>query len=164
MSQNARNFNLRYQKVIFGDNSTSGSVYVNFGLINEVKLTAKPINVGRDSFGRTVTGGYDVKGEFNIMAQDNDILRELFDAASVQGASSLKFYGIGGDVTLNNVLLSLDLEVNMDGKPSKIKASFDRYFTALEMQAAFLTTVTSTLPPVDVFSETDTSSIYETVQ
>lgn len=140
MAQDRHQFRLRYQRVKLGT--------FDFGLVNEVKITAKGVELGRDSYGRTVVGGFDVKGEFNVMASDNATARALVDIVKDSGSQTLLFEGVGGDIGIPSVLLNLELEVAMDGKPSKLKAIFDRYMTADELYAAFLATETTGTPPV----------------
>ncbi len=137
MAQNITNFKLRFQKVTFGVNNP-----LDFGLVNEVKLKAKHLELGKDSYGRTVIGGVELSAEFNVMASDNVMLASLADEARSRGSDTLKFTGVGGDIEIPSVMLKLDIELDMNGKPSKIKVSFDRYLDADEFYSIFKSTET----------------------
>jgi len=132
MAETIKSFFLRYAKAKFGT--------LEFGLINEVKFTIKPLDLGKDSYGRTVVAGYDVKGEFQIMSADNYSLRAILDSAATLGTNTLEFNGVGGKISVPSVLLIIDWEVNLAGKASALKCSFDRYFVAEELQALFSAT------------------------
>jgi hypothetical protein len=144
MADIIRNFELRFAKVKFGNYS--------FGLVSDVKFSAKPIELGRDSFGRTVIGGYDVKGEFNIIASDNTTLRSLATMVATMGANILEFDSMQGKIILENVLIKPEMEVDLAGKPSSIKVTFDRYLRLLEFINVFSVVLPENEilpPPVD---------------
>ncbi len=143
MAQYTNDITLRYQTVQF-----SGSQSVSFGLVNEVKLSVKGVELGKDSFGRTVNGGFEVKGEFNVMQSDNDMLQTLYSAAANAGTGTLLFQGVGGDISIPDVIMNLDLAIAMDGTQSKLKVFFDRYMTAGELFNTLLTTETVSLPSI----------------
>jgi len=120
----------------------------NFGLVSDIKLTMKPISLGRDSYGRTVNSTFDLKVEMNILANDNDSMKELFTIARDYGTNSLNITGYGGDITITNVLMSIEPEINFGGQPSKIKASFDRYISEAQAVDLWLATETINMPAV----------------
>ncbi len=122
---------------------------VDFGLISDVKLTFKPLELGRDAFGRTVTSLYDLKLELNIMANDNASMKELFTISRDHGTGTVYIYGYGGDVQIQNVLLRIEPEINFDGKASKIKVIFDRYIKESEAISLWLLTETLNSPSIE---------------
>lgn len=128
---------IRMAKIKFGT--------IDFGLINEAKLSFKPMELGRDSYGRTVTSLYDVKIEFNLLANDNNSLKEIFTIARDSGEDILSIYGYGGDIQIPNMLLRFEPEINLDGKASKIKVTLDRYIS--ENDAISLWLITATVGP-----------------
>lgn len=136
------NFQIRFGKIKYGT--------YDFGLINEIKLKAKPVEIGRDSYGRTVIGGYDVSCEFNILGSDNITLNNIYQQIYSLGSQTLEITSNGGKIYLPTVLLNLDVELDISGKPSKIIAKADRYFTIGEIASVFNTTTVNSselLPP-----------------
>lgn len=109
----------------------------NFGLINEVKLSAKPVEIGKDSFGRTVIGGIEVKVEFNVMDTSNQNLNALYTLmynSSPQTLTISDYYGI---VSIPDVLIQVETELDYNGKPSKVKVSCDRIIRTEQMPSIF---------------------------
>ncbi len=109
----------------------------NFGLINEVKLSAKPVEIGKDSFGRTVIGGIEIKVEFNVMDTSNQNLNALYTLmynSSPQTLTISDYYGI---VSIPDVLIQVETELDYNGKPSKVKVSCDRIIRTEQMPSIF---------------------------
>lgn len=109
----------------------------NFGLINEVKFTAKPIEIGKDSFGRTVIGGVEVKVEFNVMDTSNQSLNALYSLMYNSSPTTLTISDYYGIVSIPEVLLQVETELDYNGKPSKIKISADRILRTEQLPSIF---------------------------
>lgn len=131
---------IRLAKVVWGT--------VDFGLVSDIKLSMKPITLGRDSFGRTISSTFDLKVELNILANDNSSLKELFTIARDYGTNDLNLMGYGGDISIPSVTMQLEPELNFGGSPSKVKATFDRYISEAEAISLWLATETINAPVI----------------
>ncbi len=109
----------------------------NFGLINEVKFTSKPIEIGKDSFGRTVIGGVEVKVEFNVMDASNQSLNALYSLMYNSSRANLTISGYYGTVAIPEVLIQVEAELDYNGKPSKVKVSCDKILRTEQMPGIF---------------------------
>jgi len=131
---------------------------IDFGLINNVKLTLKPIELGRDAFGRTITNSFDFKLEFNLFANDNASMKELCTIARDHGTGTVYITGYGGDVQIPGLLMRFEPELNFDGKASAIKVIFDRYLTEDEAISIWLAAAATTPPTPGIETVIDGNS------
>lgn len=121
---------------------------VDFGLVSDIKLNMKPLIVGRDSYGRSVSSQFDLKVEFNLLASDNDSLKELLEISRDYGTNTLYLYGYGGDISIPGLVMQFEPELNFGGQPSKIKVSFDRYISESDAISIWLASATINSPVI----------------
>lgn len=106
---------------------------VSFGTVNEVIIEIKAIPVGRDSLGRTRVGGYDVKISFNVMDCDKSTIDALIDKTG--GTLQIEWESIPEQFYMANAIPVIEtIQIDGDGKPSKIKVTFDKIMRAHEVQ------------------------------
>lgn len=100
---------------------------VDFGDVNEVKITVKAVLAGRDSRGRSKVAGYDIRAEFNVMENDAGGIQNLYNALSGSTVGSFVVTSSLEKFTLTNVQPVAEvLERDGNGQPSKLKVFVDK--------------------------------------
>jgi len=116
--------------------NTSEDLTADDLISNDIKISIKPIEIGRVSTGQTIIGGYDVSCEFSLLRTDDEWLSKLYNVNRNTYANNTKIvitYN-GGRITMENVNLTIESELDFSGKPNKIKCKADKYYTHDEIQ------------------------------
>lgn len=117
---------------VFPVESIIWNTTLDFGDVNEVKVTVKSITGGRDSQGRTKTAGYDIKIEFNVMENDAAGVMAVYNGITGNLKASLVITSSLEKITLTNVQPIIEvLERDGNGQPSKLKISVDKIVNEL---------------------------------
>jgi len=127
ITDNTRQIIIRNATVKFGS--------ANYGLVNEVKLTIKKIEAGKDSLMRSVPAGYLVSAEWRVLQSDNETMYNLINSAASDGFSTLYILHSNGNNSfiLDNVLPVPDFEIDGSGKVSGLKMTAERALTTTEL-------------------------------
>ncbi len=116
--------------------NTSEDLTADDLISNDIKVSIKPLEIGRVSTGQTIIGGYDVTCEFTLLRTDNEWLSKIYSVLKNTYANNIKIvitYN-AGRLILENVNIAIDCELDISGKPNKIKCKADKYYTHDEIQ------------------------------
>lgn len=116
--------------------NTSEDLSADDLISNDIRISIKPVEIGRVSTGQTIIGGYDVSCEFSLLRTDDEWLNKLYSITRNTYANNTKIiitYN-NGRIVMDKVNLVIESELDFSGKPNKIKCKADKYYTHDEIQ------------------------------
>ncbi len=111
-----------------------------FGIIEKLPIKFTPIKNGRDSKGRTIISGYDFSAEWNMMQTGEAELEAVSTSASDDDFADITFNSTIHTFTIPQVKPVFEIDLNADGKPSRIKVKVDKILTLSEFKQLFIST------------------------